>query len=416
MRIASSLIFQNTIQSMDNQQSTLAQLQQEISTNKKLLTPADDPLGAAQAVQLSQSGAALSQYSSNQTAATASLGIEDQTLTSVSGVLTQINTLLTSINNGTLNDANRQAQAKQLQGLRDTLLSLANTTDSSGNHIFSGFQGGTAPFTNQSNGGVTYNGDTGAQQVQIADSTTIQTSDSGASVFMSVLSGVAQPVPASAATNTGTGTFPNSPAVTITQAGVPGNNDSYSITFGTDATGAPTYSVNDTSTSPATSISTNQPYTAGQPITLSSGMSVAISGTPAAGDSFTVTPAAQGNTDVFSTIDSVISALQQPVDGNQAATATLSNAVTKAATELGNSMSNVSTVQASVGGREQQLKAMISINSNETTQTKNNMANVVNVDPATVLSQFVLVQNALTAAQKTFAAASSLSLFQVINP
>jgi len=415
MRIASSLIFQNTIQSMDNQQSTLAQLQQEISTNKKLLTPADDPLGAAQAVKLSQSGAALSQYASNQTSATASLGIEDQTLTSVSGVLTQINQLLGSVANGTLNDSDRQAQAKQLQGLRDTLMSLANTTDGSGNHIFSGFQGGTAPFTNQSNGGVTYNGDTGEPTVQIADSTSVQTADSGASVFLSVLPGVAAPVPAGAATNTGTGTFTGSPSV-ITQPGAPGNNDAYSITFGTDATGASVYSVNDTSTTPPTSISANQPYTAGQPITLGTGMNVTITGTPAAGDSFTVTPAAQGNTDVFATIDSVISALQQPVDGNQAATANLSNVLTTAGNELGNTMTNVTTVHASVGGREQQVKAMASINSNETLQNTNNLANVTDVDPATVLSQFVLVQNALTAAQKTFAAASSLSLFQVINP
>jgi flagellar hook-associated protein 3 FlgL len=222
-------------------------------------------------------------------------------------------------------------------------------------------------------------------------------------------------VPAGAATNTGTGTFGN-PPVAVTQAGAPGNNHPYSITFGTDATGAPTYSVDDTSTSPATSISANQPYTAGQPISLGAGMTVTITGAPAAGDSFTVTPAAQGNTDVFSTIDSVISALQQPVDGNQAATATLNNVITKAQSELSNSMTNVGTVQASVGGREQQVKAMASINSNETLQNTNNLTNVTDVDPATVLSQFVLVQNALTAAQKTFAAASNLSLFQVINP
>jgi flagellar hook-associated protein 3 FlgL len=412
MRIASSLMFQNTIQNMDNQQSNLTQLQQEISTNKRLLTPADDPLGAAQAVQLSQSGAALSQYSTNQTSATASLGIEDQTLTSVTGVLQQVSQVLQSLGSGTLNDANRQAKAKQLQGLRDTLMSLANTTDSNGNFIFSGFQGNTPPFTNQSNGGVTYSGDTGAQMVQISDTTSVQSGDNGIAVFMSVLPGASQPVPAGASTNTGTGTIA---AVSVTKSGVPGNNDAYSITFGTDpATGATTYSVNDTTA--GTSISANQPYTAGQPIDLGTGMNVTISGTPATGDSFSVTPAVQGNTDVFSTIDSMISALQQPVDGNQAAAANLTNQIATASTELGNSLTNVGTVQASVGGREQQVKALASVNSNETTQNTNNLTNITDVDPATVLSQFVLVQNALSAAQKTFAAASSLSLFQVINP
>jgi flagellar hook-associated protein 3 FlgL len=414
MRIASSLIFQNTIQSMDNQQSTLTQLQQEISTNKRLLTPADDPLGAAQAVQLSQSGAALTQYAANQSTATASLGTEDSTLGGVIGVLQQVNQLLGSLNDGTLNDADRQAKAKQLQGLRDTLMSLANTTDGQGSYIFSGFQGGTPPFTNQSNGGVTYSGDSGQRMLQISDTTSIQTGDSGLAVFMSVLPGVSQPVPAGASTNTGTGTIS---AVTVTQSGVPGNNKPYSITFGTDpTTGAPTYSVNDTSTTPPTAISSNQPYTAGQPINLGTGMNVTISGTPASGDSFTVTPATQGNTDVFATIDSVITALQQPVDGNQAAAANLTNVVSTAAGELGNSLTNVTTVQAAVGGREQQVKTLNSVNGNESTQNTNNLTNITDIDMSTVLSQFVLVQNALTAAQKTFAAASNLSLFQVINP
>ncbi len=414
MRIATSQLYANNIQTMDNQQSMLTQLQQQISTGQKLLTPGDDPLGAAQAVQLSQSGAALSQFATNQASATSSLQLEDSTMSSVSSVLQNINSLLQQAGSGTINDSNRQAIAKELQGARDQLMTLANTTDGSGNFIFSGFQGSTPPFTNQSGGGVIYNGDTGTRQVQVSNTTTVASGDNGASVFLSVLGGLAQPVSAGAATNTGTGTIG---AATITTSGAPTNNDPFTITFTADpVTGALTFGVDDTSTTPPTQISTNQPFTAGQPIDLGPGMNVAISGTPAVGDTFTVTPATQGNTDVFSTIDNVITALQAPADNNPAAAATMTNALTTATTELGNTMSNVSTLHASVGGREQQLKALTTVNSNEATQNSSDLLNLTSVDPAAALSQFTLVQTALNASEKTFAAVQSMTLFQFINP
>ena len=53
-----------------------------------LQTAADNPAGAAQAVQLSMTSATLSQYATNQNAALASLQAEDQTLQNVSTVLT----------------------------------------------------------------------------------------------------------------------------------------------------------------------------------------------------------------------------------------------------------------------------------------------------------------------------------------
>jgi flagellar hook-associated protein 3 FlgL len=367
-------------------------------------------------VQISQNQAALSQFATNQQAATSSLGLEDSTLGSVTSVLQDINSLLVQAGTGTLNDSNRQALAKELQGDRDTLMSLANTTDGAGNFIFSGFQAGSPPFSNQSGGGVTYTGDTGTRMIQVTGTSSIASGDNGASVFLSVLGGLAQPVPAGAATNTGTGTIVN--PVTISTTGAPTNNNPYSITFSSDpATGALQYEVDDTSTTPPTQISVNQPFTADQPINLGPGMSVQISGTPAPGDSFTVTPAAKGNTDVFSTLDTVIAALQVPAQNNPTATATVTTALTTASTELANTMTNVSTLQASVGGREQQLKALSTVNQTQALQGSSDLSDIVQANPAEVLSQFTLVQTALNAAEVTFAkVVQGSDLFSVISP
>jgi flagellar hook-associated protein 3 FlgL len=389
-------------------------LQQQASTQIRVATAADDPLGAAQAVQLSAAGSVLSQFASNQTAASSMLGSEDTTLSGVSQTLQAILTQLNGLGSGAINDTNRQAAAQALQGLRSQLMSLANTQDDAGNYMFSGFQGGTAPFSNASNGGVTYNGDMGTRQIQISSTTSVATADNGASVFLSVLPGLSTPVAAGASTNTGTGVVG---PVSISTSGAAGTNTPYSITFLADpTTGALDYQVNDTSTTPPTAVGTPQAYTSGQAITLNAGESVTITGTPAVGDSFTVTPAAQGNTDVFQTIDSVIAALQNPAQGNPAAMATIENAVNTAHTEIDNTMMNVATVQASVGGREQQVQALGKANTKEALQNTTDLSTIIQADPSTVFSQLTLQESMLSATETTFASVQKLNLFSMITP
>ncbi|CAB3760958.1 flagellar hook-associated protein FlgL [Paraburkholderia humisilvae] len=414
MRIATSTIYSQTIENMGNQQTLLAQLEQQASTNVRVATPGDDPLGAAQAVQLSATGSVLAQFSANQNTATSMLKTEDSTLSSVSTALQSVLTQLNALGAGDLNDSNRQAAAQALQGLRSQLMSLANTTDGQGNYIFSGFQGGTPPFSNASNGGVTYNGDLGTRTLQISSTTSVATADNGASVFLSVLPGISQPVAAGASTNTGTGVIG---AVSITTPGATTNNTPYSIVFSNDpTTGDLVYQVNDTSTTPPTAIGTPQPFTAGQAIDLNGGESVTLTGTPAAGDSFTVTPAAQGNTDIFQTIDSVIAALQNPAQSNPAAMATIENAINAAHTQVDNTMTNVATVQAAVAGREQLTTAMASVNSKQTLQNTSNLSDITQADPATVLSQLTQIEAMLNATEKTFASVTQGGgLFGMIN-
>src|ERR1700730_15304129 len=125
MRISTSQYFGMNVQTMDDQQSTLAQLYQQLSSGVSLATPSDNPVGASQAVQLSMHASVLSQYSTNQGAALSSLQAEDSTLSNASTVLTNINTLLVRAGDGSLSDSDRSAIPPKLQGLRNTLVGLA---------------------------------------------------------------------------------------------------------------------------------------------------------------------------------------------------------------------------------------------------------------------------------------------------
>jgi flagellar hook-associated protein 3 FlgL len=399
---------------MESQQSQLLEIEQQVSSGTSLTTAGDNPIAAAQAVQLSATSATLNQYASNQNVALSSLQLEDNTLSSVSSTIESISSLLTQAGDGSLNDQDRTALAQQLQGERNQLMSLANTTDTTGQYLFAGYQASTPPFTNQSGGGVQYAGDQGQRLAQVSGNRQISMGDTGTAVFMSVQAVGAAPVPAGSTSNTGTGTIG---AVTVSDPSAASNSTPYGIQFSTDATsGALDYQVYDNSTTPPTGLGTAAPYTAGQPISLGTGMSVTISGTPVAGDSFTVTQASQAGTDVFATIDSAIAALQTPVQGNQAAEATLQNQLSSAMTQMSNALGNVTTIQASVGGRENELQALQTVTSTSSLQVQNNLANLTGTDMISAITQFEQLQNALSASQKSFVQTQSLSLFQYINP
>ncbi len=408
MRIATSQFYTQNIELMNNQESQISTLYQQVASGNMLQTAADNPLGAAQAVQLSATSATLSQYSSNQSTALTALQLEDSTMSSTTSTLNQIITKLNSAINGTLSDSDRAALAQQLQGQRDTLLNLANTTDGAGNYIFAGFQSSAQPFTNSPAGGVTFAGDTGERDVQISDTQSVSQGDSGVNVFLSVQSVGSQAVP-SAGTNTGSGTIGT---VTAGKPGDPTNAHSFTVTFG-GTTAAPTYTVTDNSTTPPT-VGASQSYTAGTAITLGS-QTMVISGTPAAGDTFSLKPAPQAGTDMFAALDSAIAALKQPVGSDASANAALQNSMSTAITKMQNALTNITTVQASVGGRENQVKAMQTITSTNSTVTTNALSDLTQADMTTAISNLLQQQNALTAAQKAFSSVSNLSLFQYLN-
>jgi flagellar hook-associated protein 3 FlgL len=423
MRISSSQYFTMNVESMSNQQASLANMYSQISSGKALQTAADNPLGAAQAVALTAQASNLAQYTTNQSSALTSLKQEDATLSSVTTVMQSIQSLVSNAGNGSLNDTDRTALATQLQGYRSTLMTLANTTDSNGNYIFAGFQGGSTPFVDNPSGiGANYAGGAGQRQVQISDTRNINVADPGSAIFQSVSSNESAPVSAGSALNTGSGTIG---AVSVTDSSDPANSLIYTITFGTTTTGTPpttvsSYSVTslDPSTTPptVTAPTTATPYTAGDNITVGS-QTVAISGTPASGDTFTVSPANTGSasdTDIFATLDSLVNALKQPAD-SASQQATLQNSLSTAGAKINNTYNNVLTTQTAVGGREQEVTATQNATQTTSTQTASNLSDIVNINLTSAISQYELTQNSLQAAQQAFAQIQKMSLFNYLS-
>jgi flagellar hook-associated protein 3 FlgL len=84
-------------------------------------------------------------------------------------------------------------------------------------------------------------------------------------------------------------------------------------------------------------------------------------------------------------------------------------------TQLANTMSNVTAVQASVGGREQEVKALQTVTETNSLQTQSNLSDLTSTDMVTTISKYTMEQAALQASQQAFAKVQNMSLFQYIT-
>ena len=244
MRISTSMIYDQGVNSINQQYGDLVKLQQQLSTGRRVLTPADDPIASARALQVAQSQSVNAQYMLNGQHAQSSLELEESVLTQVTGLLQDARVLAVNAGNPSLSDSDRTSLAVDLQGRYAQLLGLANTTDGNGLYLFSGYKGTTQPFSETGSGGVSYNGDQGQRRVQVSASRQIAVSSSGAEVFQLIKSGNGTFATAAAGINTGTGIVSQGVVLDAALWNAAGNNQDFTIRF--DVTGgATTYDIVD---------------------------------------------------------------------------------------------------------------------------------------------------------------------------
>ncbi|KAA8996716.1 flagellar hook-filament junction protein FlgL [Affinibrenneria salicis] len=191
MRLSTSNSYQNLINTIAQSNKTMQDSVLQMSTQKSVNSPSDDPIAASQAVILAQTQASSSQYSAARSSATTSLQLENTVLDQVVDVVQSIQTLVVKAGNTTYSDADRQSMATELQGYKDQLLTLANSTDSNGNYIFAGYATESAPFTADADGNVTYTGGDTAISLQVDSSRSMTIGNTGSSVFMTLAAGYA---------------------------------------------------------------------------------------------------------------------------------------------------------------------------------------------------------------------------------
>ena len=174
----------NVVGALDQTTAVQQQLTEELSSGNAVQQLSDNPAAVGENVLLATAISAADQYQQTSSSAQGMLQVTDSTLGSVVSQLTQALSLATQGNNGTLNAANEQAIATQLTGIRDEVLSLANTSYL-GQYVFSGSVNST-PFTLNSATSpatVTYNGDSAVNSLTTPDGQSIALNLPGDQIF-----------------------------------------------------------------------------------------------------------------------------------------------------------------------------------------------------------------------------------------
>ncbi len=187
MQISTGYLFDRSSKQMVSIQNDLAKSQAQIAAQKQVLNPSDAPDQAATITRLKSVIGRQDTYSTALNQVQARLDGESTNLTSASDVLVRIKELAVQANNGSQGQVSRLAIATEMKGLRDQLLSLSNSTDPTGNYIFSGSKVHTPAFTEDAEGRVHYTGDQTRMNVAVGEQRSVPINRPGTNAFTRVV-------------------------------------------------------------------------------------------------------------------------------------------------------------------------------------------------------------------------------------
>jgi flagellar hook-associated protein 3 FlgL len=404
IRIATSNLYQSGTQGIAADQVAMMNTIAQLSSGKQLNSPADNPAGAAQASSLHSDLSQLTQYQGNQNQASALLNMGSSTLSQVINVVQGIRQTLVQAGDPTYSDGQRGAMATQLQQQLNQLVGLANSGDGQGGYLFGGSANTAPPFT-QSGNSVSYVGDSIQQGLQIAATRTEQVKYSGDGIFNNIPTGNGTFVTAAGAGSSGGGAI--SAGSVTAPASLTG--DKYTITMGAGGT---SYSVFDNTTSTAVGGQQNLAYASPGPATVSfAGMTMSLSGTPVAGDTFTVAPS--GYQSIFQSVASAITALQTP-SSSPAVVGQRSTTLNALLDTTDQALNHLSGVQSTMGAQLSELNTYSTINGDRTLQDQTQLSAIVDLDYAKAVSTLQRQQTQYQAALQSYSSISKLSLFQYL--
>ena len=158
-------------------------LQKQIGTGQRLEKSSDDPVAAARLRMLDREERMTRVDTRNSEGAENNLRFTDEALSQAGTLITRARELVLLAANATTNDEQRASIATELDGLRTTLLSLANGRNAAGHALFGGQAISNAYEINATTGAATYVGTAELDPVEIGEDQTLTPGNTGPQVF-----------------------------------------------------------------------------------------------------------------------------------------------------------------------------------------------------------------------------------------
>ena len=401
LRVSTNSLYRSGELNIVARQKDLLATQVQMSLGKRIATPSDDPLGAADATAVRTSLSQFDQYKQNQDHARYVLNLQESSLKAMIDATQDVHDKLIAAGNGAYGDNERASLAQDLEGVLGRMVGLANSSDGAGGYLFAGSRESTVPFT-QSGTNVSFNGDSVLQSLEVSKDRFQQIKFSGDAIFQKIRPGNGTFTTAGAGSNTGTGVIDvgsvsNPSALT---------GSAYTVNFAV-AAGVTTYQMVRASDSAVVSSGT---YTS--PLTLNvDGIRTSISGAPANGDQFTVTPS--GYQSIFDTVAAAITALRAP-GGTATTAAALSTKLGGLMASTEQALDHMLLARSNIGTALGELDAYQSLNDDRSLEYQTRLSHIEDLDFAKAASELAQRQNTFEAALKSYTSVSKLSLFNFL--
>ncbi|MCE1251509.1 MAG: flagellar hook-associated protein FlgL [Comamonadaceae bacterium] len=413
-RMGTANLYDNARLNVSQRQNQLTDLQENLTSGKRVVRPSDDPVAAAQA---ERAMTRINRIQTEQRALEVQRGAVAQaesTLGDAVGLVQEMRQLIVAAGNGGLKPEDRKTYANQLQSLREQLSEVVNRKDTNGMPLLGALGSQLTAFLGPLSGNPDYQ--FAGQPGQTASTgVTVPLTLDGHSALMfdpqrdGVYNAIGSTIPVDR-TLTTSGITPTNPGL------VTGNN--YRIDFLGVGPGAQPntttaqYTITDTTVIPnvVSAPVTIPDYPSDKPMEVSvtgiPGLSFTIKGNPANGDSFTLKPSAS----LLSSLDSAIRDIGGAANNNAAA-----QAVGQALNNLDIGMERLHNMRGYAGELLNRADRITGDQTNRSIQLEGDRSRAEDLDMVKGISDFQNAQTGYEAALKSYAQVQRLTLFNFIN-
>lgn len=429
-RVGTANMYDNAIRNVSARQTSLVNLQENLTSGKRVVRASDDPVSAAQAER------ALTRISRIQTEQRAlenqrnAIAQAESTMGDAISLVQEIRQLVVNAGNGALKPEDRKTIANQLQSLREQLSDVANRKDTNGIPLLGALGSAVNPFLGPLPGNPDYEfkgqpGQSSNTGVSIANTL------DGHSAFMfdAKRDGA---YTASVSTIPGNRTLTTSAITPVKPSAVTGNN--YEIVFSVGPSATPgmataSYTIKDVTKNtssapfPVPDFPTDKPLSieisaATSPAVNVPGLSFTINASPAkqADGSLAYSPAngdtisLQPSPSLFSTIDSAIKNIGGAANNNAA-----TQAVGQALANIDRGLERMYNIRSYAGELLNRADRITGDQEKRSVQLESDRSRAEDLDMIKGISDFQNQQTGYQAALQTYASVQKLSLFNYIS-
>lgn len=409
LRMGTATMYDNSVRNIGARQTSLSNLQENLTSGKRVVRASDDPVAAAQAER------AMTRITRIQTEQRAldvqrnAVAQAESSLGDAIGLVQEMRTLVVSAGNGSHTPSDRLTIANQIQSLSDQLLEVANRKDTNGQPLLGALGSALAPFLGTQSGGFDGLAGQGA-----GSAVAIPNTLDGDAAFMlqpqrdgvyNASLNMAPPTNRAFGTD---GVRATNPSLVT--------GDHYTISFSAVGPGASagtttaTYTLTNTTTGVASAPVVVPDFASDKPVSIAvtgvPGLSFNILGTPANGDSISLAPSAS----VFNVLDNAIQGIGGASDSNAA-----TQAVGQALANMDRGLERLQSVRSYAGELLNRADRITGDQSNRSIQLEADRSRAEDLDMIQGISDFQNQQVGYEAALKSYAMVQKLSLFNFIS-